>query len=116
MADFNRNTSADMAADRADINTGTTGRLHDFNWGTEDAFWRDSFASRPYARADRGYGFYQPAYRYGAESAHRYHDRDWHAAENDLRSGWDQARGESHGAWEEVKDAVRDAWDRIRGR
>jgi hypothetical protein len=105
-----------MAANNPGVNMGTTGSLHDIDWETEDAHWRDEYASRPYAQADRSWEYYRPAYHYGAESAHRWRDRDWNAAESDLRTGWDKARGASESTWDEVKHAVRDAWDRVRGR
>ena len=111
MADFTRNSAADIAAGNPGINMGTTGSLHDIDWGTEsaalseadDAHWRANYHTRPYASADRSYDYYRPAYRYGAVSSA--HER-----------GWDSARGHSKSAWHEVKDAAHDAWDRVRGR
>ena len=85
------------------------------SWNDEDNFWRESFSSRPYAVADRGYDFYQPAYRYGFESATKHRGRQWSDVESDLSSGWQTARGGSNSTWEDVKDAVRDAWDRVTG-
>jgi hypothetical protein len=121
MADFTKNSVADMAAANPGINMGTTGSLHDVQWGTEewgavDAHWRESFHTRPYVHADRGYEYYQPAYRYGTVAATRHAGRQWNDVEGDLERGWNEARGESKSAWHEVKDAVRDAWDRVRGR
>jgi hypothetical protein len=85
------------------------------DWATEDRYWRENFASRPYARGDRGYEAYQPGYRYGVESANRYRDRKWNEVEGDLRSGWDRFEHRGQSTWENVKDAVRDAWDRVTG-
>jgi hypothetical protein len=67
-------------------------------------------------QADRGFDYYEPAYRYGTEAARIHRDRQWNDVEGDLERGWDRARGASHSAWAEVKDAVRDAWNRVRGR
>ncbi|HTS00935.1 MAG TPA: hypothetical protein VMN04_00280, partial [Thermoanaerobaculia bacterium] len=40
---------------------------------TEEArYWRETFASRPYRKRDRDFSFYEPAYRYGWETARRY--------------------------------------------
>ena len=86
------------------------------DWATEDDYWRSNFASRPYARADRGYEYYQPGYRYGVESAKRYADRQWDEVESDLRSGWDRFEHRAQATWDNVKDAVRDAWDRVTGK
>jgi hypothetical protein len=85
------------------------------DWTTEDTYWRSNFASRPYAKADRGYEAYQPGYRYGFESAKRYGSRKWNEVESDLRTGWDKLEYKSQSTWENVKDAVRDAWDRVTG-
>jgi hypothetical protein len=69
--------------------------------------------------ADRGYEFYQPAYRYGYESAtqQQYRGRQWHDVENELRFGWDRYahRSANKSTWQEIKDAVRDAWHRVTG-
>jgi hypothetical protein len=122
MPDFTRNSAADIAAGNPGINMGTTGALHDVDWGTEglgeadDAHWRQSYHTRPYVQADRGYEFYRPAYSYGTYAASQYSGREWDDVESELERGWDAARGHSKSAWHEVKDAVRDAWDRVRGR
>jgi hypothetical protein len=120
MADFTRNSAADIAAGNPGINMGTTGSLHDIDWGTEgfadDAHWRERYHTRPYAQADRGYEHYRPAYRYGAHSAAQHAGREWDDVEPELERGWTAARGHSKSAWHEVKDAAHDAWDRVRGR
>jgi hypothetical protein len=83
----------------------------------EDAYWRKSYNTRPYYRAGRTYDDYQPAYRYGWESAScaEYHNRDFDEVESDLERGWDTARGQTREAWRDVREATRDAWSRIRG-
>jgi hypothetical protein len=126
MADFNRSvansSAADMAAGNPGINMGTSGSMHEVAWGTEgwgqahDAHWQTIFGSRPYAKADRGYEHYRPAYRYGTEASLRHQGREWNEVESDLERGWTGARGDSTSAWHDVKDAVRDAWDHVRGR
>jgi len=78
----------------------------------EDAYWRESHASRPYAQG-RSYDDLRPAYQYGWESRARHADRTWNDAENDLERGWEKAKGNTRLAWHEAKDATRDAWDRI---
>lgn len=87
------------------------------DWNEEDRYWRENFASRPYASEDRDYEDFRPAYRFGTESASRYEGRDWNEAEPELRQDWDryEHRGESRSKWEEVKDAARDAWNRVTG-
>jgi hypothetical protein len=84
------------------------------DWKAEETFWRDSWQSRPYASADRGFEYYRPAYRYGFESAQKYRGREFSDVETELRSGWEryEHRGETT-TWEMIKDAVRDAWNRV---
>lgn len=115
MADFTKKTVADMAAGNPGIDMGTTGRVHEIDW---DDYWRDSYPTRSYARADRPYEYYRPAFKYGHESAFLYGGRTWDdEVEHDLARGWEQARGESTCTWSEARDAVRDAyeWSRDRG-
>ena len=121
MADFTKNSVADMAAGNPGINMGTSGSMRDTDyysddlWTQHDAHWRANFSSRPYATADRGYEHYQPAYRYGHGSAVRHQGREWTEVERDLEHGWESARGTTGSTWHEAKDAVRDAWERVRG-
>jgi len=113
MADFNKPTVADMAAGHPGADAGTTGRMRIVDWGPQDEYWRDNYGSRPYTHADRAYEYYQPAYKYGHESAFFYGGRPWdQEVEADLARGWEQARGESNCTWAESRDAVRDAYER----
>lgn len=81
----------------------------------EDAYWRDNYQTRPYAKADLGYDAYQPAYQYGWETRSQHAGRKFGEVENDLERGWDKARGTSKLAWNDAKQATRDAWDRVDG-
>src|SRR5262245_7269942 len=78
----------------------------------EDAFWRATYHTRPYA-AGRTYEDLSPAYRYGWESRGRYADRNWDQASNDLERGWDNLKDKTKLRWHEAKGATRDAWDRV---
>jgi uncharacterized protein YcfJ len=84
----------------------------------EDKYWRENYRNRPYYRSGREYTEYEPAYRYGWESATRpeYRERRFEEVETDLERGWDRAKGTTRQTWYDVKDATRDAWDRVRGR
>ena len=84
------------------------------DWTAEDEFWRDNYKQRPYAGSN-DYDYWQPAYRYGYDSAQQYQNRKWDEVEPDLRSGWDRYQYRGTSTWENVKHAVRDAWDRITG-
>ena len=85
------------------------------DWASEDEYWRNSYGSRPYARADLPYEHYQPAYRFGYESAIGLHGRRWEEVEPELKATWETEPGEKRSAWEQVKDAVRDAFHRMSG-
>ena len=80
----------------------------------EDAYWRENYASRPYATADRGYEYYQPAYRYGWESRARYQGKQFDEVESDLQRDWNSQRPTKM-EWNEARDPVRDAWQRSVG-
>jgi hypothetical protein len=82
-------------------------------WADEEAYWRDTWQSRPYIQADRGFELYRPAYRYGYEAAHRYPDRQWNDVEHDLRRDWDHYEHRGETSWHDIKEAVRDAWHRV---
>ena len=115
MADFTKRTAADMAAGNPGVKAGTNGSMRVVDWGPQDEFWRDNYGSRPYTKADRGYEYYQPAYKYGHESAFFYGGRSWDdEVESDLARGWEQARGESTCTWDEARAAVHDAYERTR--
>jgi hypothetical protein len=84
------------------------------DWTGEDEYWRTNYKSRPYA-GSHDYSQWQPAYRYGFESAQRYQNRDWEDVEHDLSSSWNNYEHRGKRTWEQVKNAVRDAWDRVTG-
>jgi len=100
-----------------DVSTGTsTGATGVSDWATEERYWRDAWRTRPYVKADRGFDYYGPGYRYGYESASLYRGRNWNDIEDDLRSGWDRFEYRGQSTWENIKDAVRDAWNRVTNR
>jgi hypothetical protein len=88
----------------------------DRSWSEEDTWWRANFGSQPYA-VGHEYEEFQPAYRYGFESARKHSGGTWHDTEESLRTGWDRFEGKRAGgaAWENIKDAVKDAWHRVTG-
>lgn len=82
-------------------------------WDNEATYWRDNWRARPYAKADRGFDYYLPGYRYGFESGTKYHGKEWNDVEPELRRGWDKYEHRGESTWEHMKDAVRDAWHRV---
>jgi len=81
----------------------------------EDVYWRDNYASRPYA-SGVSYDEYRPAYGYGVESYSRYPNRSFDDVEPDLRRDWNNKRGHSSLEWDRARHATRDAWDRLSDR
>lgn len=103
------------SSERAPTNPTSTDTTRTRDWAAHDEYWRENYGERPYSKADRAYEFYQPAYKYGHESAFFYGGRSWDKdVEDDLARGWEQARADSNCTWDEVKDAVRDAYERAR--
>jgi hypothetical protein len=80
---------------------------------TEESYWRENHATRPYARKDVGFDQYQPAYRAGIESYNRNPGRSFDDVEPELGRDWNRARGNSSLEWEHARPAARDAWDRV---
>lgn len=79
----------------------------------ETGYWRDNYVKRPYSNDDAAFEEYEPAYRYGWESAAFYPRKKFADVETDLAREWERRKGESTLSWEQAKPAIRDAWDRI---
>ncbi len=79
----------------------------------EDAYWRDNYASRPYAAQGSSYDEIAPAYRYGWESRSKHAGRSFDEAETDLAQDWTSQPTRSRITWDKAKPAARDAWERI---
>ena len=80
----------------------------------EEEYWREHYATRTYARDDRPFLEYKPAYRYGADAHTRHPDRSFDEVESDLRQDWDRFKGTSSLTWDEARHAARDAWQRVK--
>jgi hypothetical protein len=80
----------------------------------EEAYWRDTYATRPYYDATYGYeGDYLPAYQHGWKSRAKYAGKSWDEAEREIEQDWESNRGRSRFGWDKARMASRDAWDRI---
>lgn len=79
----------------------------------EDAYWRENYKNRPYAKDFGSYDDLAPAYRYGWESATVNRGQSFEDAEPTLRNNWDKVRGKSNTTWDKAKEAVKDAWSRV---
>ncbi|WP_411833482.1 hypothetical protein [Pseudoxanthomonas mexicana] len=79
----------------------------------ETEYWRQTYATRPYASKDYDYDRdYAVAYGLGLQARESEPSRRWEEAEGDLAGRWDSTRGQSRLDWESAKPAVRDAWER----
>lgn len=85
------------------------------DWTTEEQYWRDNYATRPYVGANRDFDYWSPGYQYGYESGMKYQGKTWNDVETDIRTGWERFEHRGETTWEQIKDAVRDGWNRVTG-
>ncbi|MHB8799567.1 MAG: hypothetical protein ACYDBY_13995 [Thermoanaerobaculia bacterium] len=80
----------------------------------EAEYWSTNYKSRPYYRPEFKYEDYDPAYRYGWESASKssYAGKRFDEIEPELASSWTSTGR----PWPDIRDATRDAYDRASGR
>ncbi len=79
----------------------------------EDAYWRENYRNRPYAKSGDAYDSYAPAYRTGYEGYGRYSGKSYAEVERDLQNDYSKHRGTMGLEWDKAKQATRDAWDRL---
>jgi hypothetical protein len=81
----------------------------------EDAFWRDNYASQPWAERTYTYEDYQPAFRTGYEGYARHYEsgKTYDELEPSLRDDYERRRGKSRLEWEKARVATRAAWERV---
>ena len=80
---------------------------------TEEAYWKETYKTRPYVKKDVDYDHYAPAYRYGWEARTKHQNRKWDdSLDSELGSQWNSTRGNSSLEWNDARQATRDAWDR----
>lgn len=82
----------------------------------ESNYWRDNYSTRQYAKADRSYDHYEPAYRYGWESYQQHNAKPFPEVEPHLERDWNARRGNSDLDWQDARPATHDAWARLEGR
>jgi hypothetical protein len=84
------------------------------NPSIEDAWWRDNYGTRAYAKHDVPYETYRPAYEFGWQARMMHPGAEWEHIEADLGKSWDLAReGKSTLPWDDARHAAKDAWDRV---
>jgi hypothetical protein len=81
----------------------------------EREYWSRNFRTRPYYTLGKEYSEYEPAYRFGWESAGRdeYAGKKFDEVESELERNW--KGNPSAAAWTDSREATRDAWSRVRG-
>ena len=79
----------------------------------EEAYWRETYTTRPYVAKGATFDDYGPAYRYGLDSYVKYNGRKFDDIEPELSREWQRAKGRSSLTWERAKDATRDSWQRV---
>lgn len=79
----------------------------------EEAYWRETYSSRPYVTQGATYDDYGPAYMYGVENYPRYAGRSFDEVEPELARDWQRAKGKSSLTWDNAKHATRDSWQRV---
>jgi hypothetical protein len=102
------------AGSAAGLATGGSSGEPDFDPTPFEGFWREHFASRPYAQGD-SYERFEPAYRFGIVSyAETDHPMSWEEVARPLQARWESHPASSSLPWRVARDAIRDAWDRMR--
>ena len=79
----------------------------------EEAYWRETYSSRPYVNNGASFDDYGPAYMYGVENYPRYAGRSFDEVEPELGREWQRAKGKSSLTWDNAKHATRDSWQRM---
>jgi hypothetical protein len=79
----------------------------------EDAYWRETYKTRPYYQDAIDYEDYRPAYEFGWMAAPMYTGKTWEESEDDLRHNWEAGEyGTTTLNWDHAKNAVRDSFER----
>lgn len=79
----------------------------------EDAYWRGSYADRPYVDKGASYDDYGPAYRYGVDQYSHFDGASFDTVDSELGRDWDNARSSSSLSWDQARPAARDSWERV---
>ena len=78
----------------------------------EDAYWRDNYASRPYADTDWPTTNIAPLISTVGNPGQPSF-QSWDQAERELEQGWHNAKYKTKLGWDKAKLAARDAWERV---
>lgn len=80
----------------------------------ESQYWQQNYRTRSYITSGSKYEDYEPAYRYGWESASKpeFQNRKFEDVEEQLQREW-PAYDSTRSNWGDRREAVRDAYNRI---
>ena len=83
--------------------------ISEFDADEEVNYWSNQFQLRPYYRSGTTFADYEPAYRYGWESARRpeFKHRTFEDLEDELAAEWRKERNAIAVDWKLYRDAVR---------
>ena len=81
----------------------------------EEEYWRKHHASQPHATEDTTYEQFAPAYRVGAEAAHKYPGKQFHEIETDIALDYEKHEVGSALPWDHVRGASKAAWAKVSG-
>ncbi len=87
------------------------GIAQEINPTTEDAYWSESYRTRPYIENGASYDTYRPAYRHGIDAYGKYEGRSFDEVEPSLKDEWDTS--DQSLPWHKASPAARDAYDRL---
>jgi len=81
----------------------------------EDAYWRENYKNRPYAKNNPDYKTLAPAYRFGWESRQKHQGKKFEEVEPNLRQDWETTARTTGTSldWNTAGAAARDAWNRV---
>ncbi len=79
----------------------------------EDDYWKKNHGTQSFAQEGSDYERYAPAYRTGMQGVHKYKDREFDAAEEDLARDYEKNVGEGGLPWDHARHAVKAAWSKL---
>lgn len=77
---------------------------------TQLVWWQENYSTRPYVKPGEEFSVYEPAYRYGLETARLNEGKLFVDVTHTIKNNWHMARGSSHMEWDDARPAVEDAF------
>lgn len=81
----------------------------------EDAYWNQTYKTRPYVPQNAVYDTYRPAFMYGVSAYSKFGRDTFDEIEPKLRQEWENEGGATL-PWDQAKPATRDAFERLQNR